>query len=242
MQCNSTQVKYLNNRYSCLTKNRSKLPSDKKFNLETLLETSNVMILIFDNSDRICYANPLVETVTGYTQAALLKNTDLLPQLRFLQKQANLVKDNTSAASDREISLLTKQGNRCWLNCSIQTTEFDRQPATLVTAVNITPYKQAQEQAQQALQREKTLAYNNVKFASMVSHELRTPLNIILFSSSSLKQYCDRWGTHRKQEYFNRIQRGIETISLLIDEVSIIGKAEAQTIKFEPQKIELQKF
>ena len=240
LQFDGTKVRHHDERFNYLTKDCSQLPSNKKFDSEVLMETSNVMVLIFDSSDRVCYVNSLVETVTGYTNAALSRNTELLPQLRFFQRQ-RLATENSGAASNCEISLLTKHGDRCWLNCSIQTTEFDRQPATLVTAVDITPYKQDREQVLQ-IQREKMRSGSNMEFASMISHELRTPLNIILFSTNLLKQYCDRSNTHRKQEYFNRIERAIETITLLIDEVSIIGKAEARTIKFEPQKIELQKF
>jgi signal transduction histidine kinase len=132
-----------------------------------------------------------------------------------------LAEHASNTVSEREISLLTKKGDRCWLNCSIQTTEFNQQPATLVTATDITRYKQTQERDRQVLEREKKQAYSNMEFASMVSHELRTPLNIISFSSNLLQRHCARWDKNKKQEYLNRIQRGIKTIALLIDEVSI---------------------
>ena len=212
-----------------------------KFDWQALIEIANVAILIFNDSGRICYANLMVKAITGYTKAELLRNTDLLSQLRLLQ-QANCAKDSSKAASNHEISLLTKNGNRCWLNCSIQKIEYDRQPATLITAFNITAYKQAQEQIQQDLEREKMRSYNSIEFASIVSHELRTPLNIISFSCNLLRQYYNRWDIDKKQEHLNRIQRGIQTVSLLINEVSIMARAEAQTTKFAPQKLELHKF
>ena len=246
MQCNSTNVKYINNRFSQGTEgrvrcnNRFKTSPTKEFNWQELAQTANVLISIFDEENRICYANPLLEKITGYTAAELFNNKALLPQLRLLQQQVNLDLDNERTIIDRQISFLTKNGNLCWLSCSIQATEFERQPATLVTAFNITPYKQAQEQSQQVLEQEKKQARNNMEFASMVSHELRTPLNIISLSNNLLQQYGNRWGKHKKQEYFNRIQRGVETISVLIDEVSIIGKASAQKLKFAPSKLALQ--
>ena len=248
MPCNNTNVRYINNRFSQGTEgrvrcdNRFKTSPTKEFDWQELAQTANVLISIFDEENRICYANSSLEKITGYTKAELFKNKALLPQLRLLQQQANLNRDNSQAIVDREISFLTKKGNLCWLSCSIQATEFDRQPATLVTAVNITPYKQAQEQSQRVLEQERRQARNNMEFASMVSHELRTPLNIISLSSNLLQQYGNRWGKHKKQEYFNRIQRGVETISLLVDEVSIIGKASAQKLKFAPTKLDLQQF
>lgn len=248
MPCNNTNVRYINNRFSQGTEgrvrcnNRFKTSPTKEFDWQELAQTANVLISIFDEENRICYANPSLEKITGYTKAELFNNKALLPQLRLLQQQANLNRDNSQAIVDREISFLTKKGNLCWLSCSIQATEFDRQPATLVTAVNITPYKQAQEQSQRVLEQERRQARNNMEFASMVSHELRTPLNIISLSSNLLQQYGNRWAKHKKQEYFNRIQRGVETISLLVDEVSIIGKASAQKLKFAPTKLDLQQF
>ena len=247
MQRNSTNVRYINNHLSQGTKgsvrrnNRFKTFPKKEFDWQELAQAANLLISIFDEENHICYVNPSLEKVTGYTKAELLKNKTLLPQLRLLQQQA-LDRDNSEAIVDREISFLTKKGNLCWLSCSIQATKFNRQPATLVTAVNITPYKQTQEQSQRALEQERRQARNNMEFASMVSHELRTPLNIILLSSNLLQEYSDRWSEHRKQEYFNRIQRGVETISLLVDEVSIIGKASAQKLKFAPTKLDLPQF
>lgn len=260
MQHDSTNVRYISNHLSCLnaegddrqswalkavTKNSPRYNASpiKEFDWQALVETANVMILIFDSKNYLCYANAMVKTVTGYTKVGLLKNTDLLPQLGLLQEQANLVEHGSNTASKRgEISFLTKKGDRCWLNCSIQTTEFNQQPATLVTATDITQYKQTQERDRQVLEREKKQAYSNMEFASMVSHELRTPLNIISFSSNLLQRHCDRWDKNKQREYLNRIQRGIKTIALLIDEVSIIGKVEAQKLKFKPQKTNIQEF
>ena len=44
------------------------------------------------------------------------------------------------------------------------------------------------------------------------------------------------------KECLQRVQRGIESISLIIDEVSIIGKAEAQKLRFEPQPVKVNEF
>ena len=114
MQCNSTNVRYISNHHSCLTaegvdrqslafkarepvtknyarySDRFKTSPIQEFDWQALVETANVMILIFDSKNYLCYANAMVKTVTGYTKVGLLKNTDLLPQLRLLQEQANL--------------------------------------------------------------------------------------------------------------------------------------------------------
>ena len=141
MQCNSTNVKYLNSSLRCLTAECLSSSSNNKFDWRTSVETANVAIAIFDDGDRLCYVNIEMQTITGYTRAELLSQTDLLLQLQLIQ-QANWTVNN-SAIKNREISLTTKNGDRCWLNCSIYTAEFNQQSATLVIAVDITPYKQA---------------------------------------------------------------------------------------------------
>jgi PAS domain S-box-containing protein len=255
MQCSNTDVQRVNNQSGSLTsghnsqddhlhssQTKQQKIENKEFDFQTLVETTNVMILIFQNNNCICYANPMVKSITGYTKQELLSDTDLSQQLQFAETQQNSSEDNCNVSQNQEVSLLTKNGDQCWLDCSIQTTKFDQQPATLVTAVDVTKYKQTEYQIQQVLQQEQKLAQNKVEFASMISHELRTPLNVISFSSNLLQQYCDRWSKKKRQECLNRIQRGIQTISLLVDEVSIIGKAEVQKLRFEPQLVNVNEF
>ncbi len=254
MQFKNTDTESVNNQIECLTSDSNSQDNylnssptkqkieNKEFDFQTLVETTNVMILVFQDNNCICYANPMVRNITGYTKQELLSNTDLSQQLQFTEKQQNSSEDNYNIDQNQEVSLLTKNGEQCWLDCSVQTIKFDQQPATLVTAVDVTKYKQTEDHIKQVLQQEQKLAQNKIEFASMISHELRTPLNVISFSSNLLQQYCDRWSQKKRQECLDRIHRGIQTISLLVDEVSIIGKAEVQKLKFEPKLVNINKF
>ncbi|HEY9768939.1 MAG TPA: hypothetical protein V6C71_10655 [Coleofasciculaceae cyanobacterium] len=52
---------------------RLKTSPIKFFDWQALVETANVMILIFDSKNYLCYANALVKTVTGYNKVGLVR-------------------------------------------------------------------------------------------------------------------------------------------------------------------------
>ena len=76
----------------------------------------------------------------------------------------------------------------------------------------------------------------------MVSHEFRTPLNIISFSTRLLKCHLHKWTETKQLKYLDRLQAAVEQLSNLMDEVLIIGKAEAEKLKFDPQPLNLTTF
>jgi PAS domain S-box-containing protein len=136
MQCSNTDVQRVNNQSGSLTsghnsqddhlhssQTKQQKIENKEFDFQTLVETTNVMILIFQNNNCICYANPMVKSITGYTKQELLSDTDLSQQLQFAETQQNSSEDNCNVSQNQEVSLLTKNGDQCWLDCSVQTTK-----------------------------------------------------------------------------------------------------------------------
>jgi PAS domain S-box-containing protein len=206
--------------------------SENRF--QTVLEETDVIIFIV-RDDQICYANSMFEDITGYTNEELLIHIDLFQQFQFDYVHCTVPRY-------REVKLLTKNGEECWLDYSVKVIEFAGKLAKLVTAVDITKYKQAEQKIKQVLEREKERGESRVQLVSMVSHELRVPLNIISFCTNLLKRHSNDWSKDKIQEYINRLQKGVEMLSLLIDEVLIIGKAETGKLKFEPKPLNLLQF
>jgi signal transduction histidine kinase len=101
---------------------------------------------------------------------------------------------------------------------------------------------QRSEELNRQLNREKELSEQRARFVSMVSHEFRIPLNIISFAASLLKRHGDRWSEEKKLNYFDRLQSAVEQLSSLMDEVLIIGRAEAGKLVFEPTSLDLAAF
>ena len=90
--------------------------------------------------------------------------------------------------------------------------------------------------------RETELAKMKSKFVTMVSHEFRTPMSTILLSSGLLETYSHQWSEERKKTHFQRIKSAINRLTELLDEVLLIGKAEAGKLKFKPAPLNLEAF
>jgi PAS domain S-box-containing protein len=203
---------------------------------QTLVEKTQVMILIVQDR-KICYANPMTKLLTGYNTDELLINTNLLSQLKLPQKCQISASDsqNQGITQNHLVKLSTRNSEECWLDCSLRVVQFATKPALLITAVDVTKHKEAEQKIKQILEQEK-------KLISMISHELRTPLTVISFASNLLKTYGDRWKPDKVKQHLERLQRGVDTINLLIDEWLILGKADIGKLKLEPQTFNLEKF
>jgi signal transduction histidine kinase len=76
----------------------------------------------------------------------------------------------------------------------------------------------------------------------MASHEFRTPLATILAASDLLKRFNHKLSEEKKQNHLNKIQTEVRNMTRLLEDVLIIGKAEAKKIDFHPLPLDLNQF
>jgi signal transduction histidine kinase len=100
----------------------------------------------------------------------------------------------------------------------------------------------AKNRAEQALQQEKELSQLKSTFVSIVSHEFRNPLNTISGWSQILQQYGEQLPPEKKQELFRSIDRGVQQMIDLLDDVLVIGRAGVGKLKCQPTSFNLQAF
>ena len=93
-----------------------------------------------------------------------------------------------------------------------------------------------------ALEKEKELSQLRSEFMSLISHEFRTPLTTILSSDQLLQRYGKRLSDEKQQNHHERIQNAVGYMTQLLDDVLLIGTAEAGKLKFEPTLIDLVAF
>ena len=108
------------------------------------------------------------------------------------------------------------------------------------TNVDITQRKRAEVELLSALQREKELSDMKSKFVSIASHELRTPLATILSSAELLEHYSESLSVEDRLKMLHGIQGGVKRMNTMIEDVLIIGKAEAGALQFEPRPVDLR--
>lgn len=107
---------------------------------------------------------------------------------------------------------------------------------------DITERKQAEAEIRNALEKEKELNELKTRFISMASHEYRTPLATILSSAELLEHYSHKWSQEKKLIHLKRIQTSVKHMTQLLNDVLLIGKAEAGKLEFKPVMINLLQF
>ncbi|HVO70971.1 MAG TPA: PAS domain S-box protein, partial [Aggregatilineaceae bacterium] len=107
---------------------------------------------------------------------------------------------------------------------------------------DITERRQVEEVLRKALAREMELGELKSRFVSMVSHEFRTPLAVILMNADMLRRYSKRLSESQKEQYLGSIHSSIKHMADLLDDVLVIGRAEAGKMEFNPEQVNLRAF
>ncbi len=203
------------------------------------------IILIHDSC--VCYANPAAEMLTGYSIKELTHNNFKFEQIvqkrhhRQVRKQ-----DGATTCQYQEMQIRTKQGFSRWLACTLVqldgVLDFAGKEVEMITAIDITDYKQAESELRQTLEQARRLSELRKRFVSMLCHQFRTPLNVVSFSSDLLRRNIHQWSEEKNGSYLDLIKDAVEQISELLDEILLFGKAEADKLKCEPRQLDLKQF
>ncbi|MBC7945030.1 MAG: PAS domain S-box protein [Burkholderiales bacterium] len=103
------------------------------------------------------------------------------------------------------------------------------------TFVDITELKRA-------LEKEKELGELKSRFVSMTSHEFRTPLATILSATELLENYAERLPKSEKTELIGLIKGSVKHMTHMLEQVLLIGKADAGKLEFKPAPLDLEAF
>ena len=107
---------------------------------------------------------------------------------------------------------------------------------------DVTERKRAEAEIRQALAQAKELSLLKSRFVAMTSHEFRTPLTTILSSAELLQDYGNKWNEAKKLQHFQRIQTSVKHMTRLLNDVLLIGKADAGKLEFSPTLVDLTQF
>ena len=94
----------------------------------------------------------------------------------------------------------------------------------------------------QANEQLKSLNEQQSRLVAMVCHEFRNPLNNILLAVSSLDRYTHHLTAAQKTEYLQSIQTNVDRMTSIIDDILVIGKAEANRLTPNFKAIDLVPF
>ncbi|MGC1394728.1 MAG: PAS domain S-box protein [Coleofasciculaceae cyanobacterium] len=206
-----------------------------------------VFFLTTPELDQILYISPAYEEIWGCTTQSLYqkplswldsvhpedRNRLISTSTRNLKKKHNFKIDYRIVRPD---GLVRWVGMRSILI---------RNEAEIVTRIaglveDITERKQAETEILNALAKEKELGDLKSRFVSVTSHEFRTPLTTIMSTAELLEHY--EWTKQEKIEQLQLIQDAVRQMLQLLEDILLIGTADAGQLRFNPEPLELNEF
>lgn len=109
-------------------------------------------------------------------------------------------------------------------------------------AEDITERQRVQAEILNALAQEKELSDLKSRFITVTSHEFRTPLTTIHSSAELLEHYRHKWSDEKQLMHLHRIQTSVKYMTKLLNDVLILGKADAGKLSLTPEPIDLEVF
>lgn len=221
--------------------------------LESVVVNANDAVVITEAEPfvmpgpRIVYVNAAFERMTGYTSSEVIGKTP-----RILQ---GINTDRATLANIREalenwqsvvVELINYRKDRSefWSEVSIMPVADQNGFYTHWVAIqrDVTRRKQLEAELLKTLEQEKELSELKSRFIAMTSHEFRTPLSTILSSSELLEYYGHLWTDEERLEQLRLIQTTVEHMTQLLEDILLIGRAEADRIEFNPTRVDLTQF
>ena len=90
-----------------------------------------------------------------------------------------------------------------------------------------------------SLDHERQRRQDKSQFVSMVSHELRTPLQAIGSAADTLERYGDQMTLEECREETRTIRQGVSVLAGLVDDVLLVGRADAARQAASEENIDL---
>lgn len=104
---------------------------------------------------------------------------------------------------------------------------------------DITTRKRLENQLRRALEREMSVNELGTRFVSMAAHDLRNPLAVIRSATDLLAHYGDRMSKDEHLRKLSNIQRNVDLMVELLDDILTVGKVEAGRLEFRPETIDV---
>lgn len=215
--------------------------------LATAVKHAADAIEITDPQARFQYVNPAFEEMTGYTCAEVLHKT---PSVLLRGQDDNgfyeAIWNTISKGQVWSGAMLGKRKDGSLYNqeTTISPVQNPAGEITHYVAVkrDITERKRVEVEIQKALAKERELSELKSRFVAMTSHEFRTPLTIILSSAKLLRDYGQGWTEAKKLTHLQRIVIAGERMTKLLDDILILGKADAGKLQCQPRPLSLTQF
>ncbi|MBT7816130.1 MAG: PAS domain-containing protein, partial [Polaribacter sp.] len=227
--------------------------------LRRFIETANAPIFGIDSQGLVNEWNQTSEKITGFTKQEVLGKNLLQTYIRPDDQEAvKKVLDNALVGLETanfEFPLFTKTKERVMVLLNSSTRKNANGDVTGVLGVGqditeLVGYRNQLElkvnqrtlKLNEALKKEKELSELKSKFVSTASHEFRTPLSSINFAAGSIKKYWSKMEPNVIEKKLHKIEDQVMHMTKLLDDILVVGQAEAGKIMYNPIHLNLGDF
>jgi PAS domain S-box-containing protein len=227
--------------------------------LASLIENANVPIFGIDINGYINEWNGIAEKLTGFSKNEVIARQwqeifRIPTQENNLKKLIKNVLSNTPE-SNFELPLLTKDENKLMILISGSPRRNVENEITgaLFVGQDITELSDYRSNLEQmvdkrttelhvSLNKEKELVKLKSQFVSIASHEFRTPLTSIGLAAGFIRKYKSKLSPEGIDEKIINIEKQVTHMTYLLDDILMIGKAEAGKIPVNLAPIKISEF
>lgn len=206
------------------------------------------VILDMENNGRFLEANESAARFYGVSRETLLSggpadfSPPFQPDGRASEESA---REKIARALDGEeprFDWVHRGGDGRDIPCSVHLARMpgEKNPRVIAAVTDKTEQLRTEETMRRALENERELSELRSRFTAIVSHEFRTPLGIIMSAVELLRNYHERLDSARRGELFEDIHVATRRMGALMEQVLVLGGADAGKLAFSPEPIDLQ--
>ncbi len=217
-----------------------------KERIEAILNNSKDAILLCGTDGTIDLINPICEEIFQRPASRILGRAVtalIVPDHRHLMETAfQAVVTNRQA---QRLEMRAGYGAHAAFDADVVLSplvEHNTISGVVCSLRDVTAHKQAEKTLHEALRREIAISELRSRFVSMASHDLRTPLAVIQSGSEMLTHYRDRLSPEQQNAQLSQIRKSIAQMVELLDDILVVGRAEAGKLRFEPERLDLEAF
>lgn len=216
--------------------------SEERFRV--IPEALPIPILISRKSDGvILYCNSQFGELIGAEKETMIgkRTPDFYYDIAERKKVLDLIAKD-GVVKNFELRAKKLDGTPRWALLTLQSFTFGKEEALFSALQDITERKQADEEIRKTYNKMRELTELRTNFITTISHEFRTPLTNINSSAQILERYRQRLSDEEQALHLQNIQKSIDRMTELLNDVLIIGKAADHKIEFQPKLLNIKDF
>ena len=217
-----------------LANERKLRESEHKF--KVMAESTPTAIMIYQDNKWV-YANPAAEKISGYSLQELVTMNFwefVHPDyMELIRKRGQKRQEGKAAANRYEFKIISKDGAEKWVDLSGTSTMLDGSPAGVITVIDITSRKRAEESLKKSEEKYRSIFENAIEGIFQASPEGRfisaNPAQTKLLGYDSPQELMEQVTDIGKQHYVDPQDR--ETYRNTLETEGMVKGYEVQLLK-----------